>query len=54
MPLTSGNSGSMPSIPARILDLADSEVLGLQTIENLHRIDMQELDEAFRAETSLA
>jgi ParB family transcriptional regulator, chromosome partitioning protein len=34
-----------PSIPARIVNL--SEALELQIIENLHRADVHELDEAF-------
>ncbi len=36
-----------PSIPARIVNLSDSAALELQIIENLHRADVHELDEAF-------
>jgi ParB family chromosome partitioning protein len=36
-----------PSIPARIVNLTDSAALELQIIENLHRADVHELDEAF-------
>jgi ParB family chromosome partitioning protein len=36
-----------PSIPVRIVNLSDSEALELQIIENLHRADIHELDEAF-------
>jgi len=36
-----------PSIPARIVKLSDTESLELQIIENLHRADVHELDEAF-------
>ncbi len=35
------------SIPARIVNLSDSAALELQIIENLHRADVHELDEAF-------
>ncbi|MGA2073727.1 MAG: ParB N-terminal domain-containing protein [Terriglobia bacterium] len=35
-----------PYIPARIVNLGDSEALELQIIENLHRTDVHELDEA--------
>ena len=36
-----------PSIPARIVNLTDSAALELQIIENLHRTDVHEWDEAF-------
>jgi len=36
-----------PSIPARIVNLSDSAALEVQIIENLHRADVHELDEAF-------